>query len=145
MLSKIRTACRLSGQFWIKDLPGRSRICVLELDGALVFVWCLLMPIGQALDYFLPSRAKLNIPLEFSFDFRGHSEASDVFARTFQCYPKSGGVSSGNRSFLRFPATFDRFGAASRGSRNNPVRNSATIANNRTPDTGRGALSSWTS
>jgi len=27
---------RLSGQLWIKDLPGRSRICVLELDGAVL-------------------------------------------------------------------------------------------------------------
>ena len=38
MLSKIRTAFRLSGQLWIKDLSDRSRICVLELDGAVYIV-----------------------------------------------------------------------------------------------------------
>ena len=75
--------------------------------------------------------------------FESHSEASDVFARTFQGYPSSSGVSSGNRNFLRFPTTFRRFGPNLADARNNPVRNSATMANNLTPTNRRGALSSW--
>jgi hypothetical protein len=34
---------RLSGQLWIKDQPGRSRVRVLELDGAVFSSYCLLM------------------------------------------------------------------------------------------------------
>jgi hypothetical protein len=39
MLSKIRTAIRLSGQLWIKDKIGISQICVLELDALLSSVF----------------------------------------------------------------------------------------------------------
>jgi hypothetical protein len=75
MLSKIRTAYRLSGQLWIKDVFDRSQIVSSNLM-ALCFRLVLadapvLEAIGPALDYFLLSAAKLRIPLELSFDFRG--------------------------------------------------------------------------
>ena len=147
MLSKILAATRLSGQLWIKDESSRSRICVLEL-GALSksSVGLLLARVksGNRLSILASiSAAKPHILRGFNPDFEGHSEASDVFARTVQGYPSSGRMSSGNRGFLRFPATFDWFGAASRGC---PEATLFATAQRwqitERPTTGRGALSS---
>lgn len=87
------------------------------------------------LDYFLPSQPYPAFRSGSASTFEGHSEASDVFARTFQGYPNPAGMSSGNRNFI---GGFQLFSAvwipASRGKkRNNPVRNSAIMANNQTP------------
>jgi hypothetical protein len=77
MLSKIRTAFRLSGQLWIKDLPDRSRICVLELDGAVIIVLVVTVPLGQTLDFLLCLCRSPHFP-GFDSAFESHSVASDV-------------------------------------------------------------------
>jgi hypothetical protein len=94
MLSKIRTAYRLSGQLWIKDLPDRSRICVLELDGAVFssvgFLKPNLLPDALGLlNYragsrlFLAASARLSIMLESSLDFRGPLRSGVTFCANF--------------------------------------------------------------
>src|ERR1035437_271240 len=79
------------------------------------------------LDYFSPSQPGSAFRMGSASTFEGHSEASDAFARTFQDYPSPGGMSSGNREFLRFPATFSSLAENPnpRSTDTIPVRNSA--------------------
>jgi len=59
---------------------------------------------GPALDYLLPSSAKLRIPLELSFDFRGPLRSEWRFARTFQDYLSLSGLSSDFAIFFAIAA-----------------------------------------
>ena len=102
MLSKIRTAIRLSGQLWIKDSAGIAR-CVSSNLMRCIVVLCLLMPKGRLsiISYRL-------VPDSDSAwvqpTFEGHSAASDVLRELFKTIQVSVGLSSNRAIFLQASA-----------------------------------------
>jgi hypothetical protein len=161
MLSKIRTALRLSGQLWIKDADGRcistTVPCVLELEAlflsslrlsqprAYLNPACCLMPIGPTLNFaysFLPGLAhfaatqlRLSSVTQERVTFCANFLRLPMFSRLVK--PKLD-FSDRGRGFLpqaphlREPAHLPQAFNS----------HSAIDQNIEAPDTGRGALSS---